>query len=641
MRLLLCLLLLVGMPARAAENDCPTPINGSLKGEAGNNQDTPFHSLAVDPSNPAVAYVGTEANGIFKTTDGGQNWTRLRNGLKCTIAHTFYSQMFDIAVDPTTPQTLYAAAINGPGPVSPVTNPSASGGVYKSTDGGVTWVQKNSGLASTYVTYVLVDATTPNRLYAVVGGLRATYPVYPGPFVNGGIYVSTDGAESWSPLTLPSGLETNIFIDAVLRGADQRRIFASGQVHSGEAPTAYGLLRSSDGGATWSLSNPAGETVQGFDVSKSDPDVVYANVASGRRAHRSTDGGTTWTATGPTIFFGVLRVHPSDSQTVYFTGSAGSIWKSSDGLASVQQVYADAALAPDQYVTDIEIAPSNGNVIWAAAKGYFVYRSSDGGATWTKFTGVRELVYGKTAVDFSNAPATSIAPVRFTGGAVTSYLRVHNPGSTAGTVQVQVRDELGTLLGTFTREVGAHTAPQFAMSQIEADAALVIPTRAGAFAQFEIRANFDGTAQHVAFDSTLGVLTNLSICRSAATGLSAATVSSTSAVNVHSSRIATIPGQIVLANGDSAPATAALDVYDAGTGDFIGRWTSPSIPASGARVVPIGQIESEMNFTPTTQYHLILSLVGTSRITLGHYADNVTTGVRSDMGPRCSFRAQP
>ena len=138
--------LLAPLPALAAAadtNDCPTPINGPLKGQSGNNRDDVFHSLAIDPADPNTVYVGTEANGIFKTTDRGQTWTRLRTGLKCTIAHSFYSQIFDIAIDPANRQTLYASAINGPGPSSPVTYPSASGGVYKSTDGGATWTQKN------------------------------------------------------------------------------------------------------------------------------------------------------------------------------------------------------------------------------------------------------------------------------------------------------------------------------------------------------------------------------------------------------------------------------------------------------------------------------------------------------------------
>src|SRR4051812_29871104 len=166
--LMAALALLCGAPARAQSIDCPTPINGSLKGEAGNDQDNMFHSLTVDPVDENIVYVGTETNGIFKTTDRGLTWTRLRNGLKCTTTHTFYPEIYDMAVDPTNHNTVYAATITGPGPASPATFPSASAGVYKSTDGGQSWVQKNTGLAGTYTSGILVDAKQPGRLYAVI-----------------------------------------------------------------------------------------------------------------------------------------------------------------------------------------------------------------------------------------------------------------------------------------------------------------------------------------------------------------------------------------------------------------------------------------------------------------------------------------
>ena len=78
-------------------------------------------------------------------------------------SETGYSQIFDIAIDPTNPQVLYASTINGPGPATPHTFPSGSAGIYKSTDGGLTWTQKNEGLSNTYVTYVLIDSTNPNH----------------------------------------------------------------------------------------------------------------------------------------------------------------------------------------------------------------------------------------------------------------------------------------------------------------------------------------------------------------------------------------------------------------------------------------------------------------------------------------------
>src|SRR5262245_50030753 len=87
-------------------DECPVEINGSLKGSSGNIQDHMFHSLAIDPNNENIVYAGTETSGIFKTTDGGVTWTRLRAGLKCTAQKTGYSQIFDIAIDPTNPQII-------------------------------------------------------------------------------------------------------------------------------------------------------------------------------------------------------------------------------------------------------------------------------------------------------------------------------------------------------------------------------------------------------------------------------------------------------------------------------------------------------------------------------------------------------
>src|SRR3954469_23250326 len=112
--------LICAAPAFAQSIDCPNPINGTLKGEAGNDQDNMFHSLAVDPVDENIVYVGTETNGIFKTTDRGLTWVRLRNGLKCTTTHTFYPEVYDIAVDPANHNTVYAATVAGPGPASPV-----------------------------------------------------------------------------------------------------------------------------------------------------------------------------------------------------------------------------------------------------------------------------------------------------------------------------------------------------------------------------------------------------------------------------------------------------------------------------------------------------------------------------------------
>jgi len=199
--ILLITALLMAPKLRAQQTDsCLTEINGAKKGESGNIQDNMFHSLAIDPKNENIVYAGTEANGIFKTTDGGRTWMRLRKGLKCTINQTGYSQIFDIAIDPKNPQIIYAATVNGPGPAGNVLYPSNSGGVYKSTDGGKTWRQKIKGFTNTYAIYVLIDSTNTNRLYTAIGGVKSTFPLTRDVFFEGGIWVSNDAGESWAPL---------------------------------------------------------------------------------------------------------------------------------------------------------------------------------------------------------------------------------------------------------------------------------------------------------------------------------------------------------------------------------------------------------------------------------------------------------
>src|SRR5262245_10117609 len=116
---LLAISISVSAPASADDNDCFTPINGGLKGEPANDQDNVFHSLVIDPTDERVVYVGTEGNGIFKTSDGGLTWTRLRSGLKCTVVHSFYPEIYDLAVNPLAPNTIYAGTVNGPGPPAP------------------------------------------------------------------------------------------------------------------------------------------------------------------------------------------------------------------------------------------------------------------------------------------------------------------------------------------------------------------------------------------------------------------------------------------------------------------------------------------------------------------------------------------
>jgi len=133
--------------------------------------------LTIDPTTPATIYVGTYANGVFKSTNSGGTWAAANTGLES-------QQNASVAVDPTDPATIYAGAFEG--------------GVFKSTNSGGTWVATNTGLTSLLVFSLAIDPTAPTTLYA--GTIR------------GGVFRSTDSGGTWAAINI--GL-TNSYVTAV------------------------------------------------------------------------------------------------------------------------------------------------------------------------------------------------------------------------------------------------------------------------------------------------------------------------------------------------------------------------------------------------------------------------------------------
>jgi photosystem II stability/assembly factor-like uncharacterized protein len=82
---------------------------------------------------------------VFKSTDGGENWKAVNNGLTNIDVRA-------LAIDPLTPTTLYAGTWGG--------------GVFKSTDGGENWGAVNMGLVNLYVFALAIDPVTPTTIYA-------------------------------------------------------------------------------------------------------------------------------------------------------------------------------------------------------------------------------------------------------------------------------------------------------------------------------------------------------------------------------------------------------------------------------------------------------------------------------------------
>jgi photosystem II stability/assembly factor-like uncharacterized protein len=165
-------------------------------------------SIAIDPTNSNNIYVATD-KGLYKSSDGGNSWQLINNGSKNQVVRS-------VAIDPKNSNTLYIGASNS-------ASYPTSGSLYKSTDGGNTWVDVGSKISSSpFVTYaILVDISNSNTIYAGT---------------NKGLYKSNDAAATWNKIADSS---TNyIAIDP----SDSKTVYIG---------TNNGAFKSVDSGTTW------------------------------------------------------------------------------------------------------------------------------------------------------------------------------------------------------------------------------------------------------------------------------------------------------------------------------------------------------------------------------------------------------
>src|SRR6201998_2717747 len=256
-------------------------------------------AIAVAPSNSNILYVASGeglhrpdlsiGDGIYRSSDAGKSWTNLglRDG----------QQIPAIAVDPTNPDRLFAAVLGHP------YGPNPERGIFRSEDGGKSWVKVLYKNESTGGSDVVIDPKNPQIVFASLWSERLgpwedknTYAT-----TEGGLFKSTDGGTTWKQLKngLPDDL---VQINVAIAAADPQRLYATvstkteGAYASG---TGLGVYRSDDAGMTWRKitddPRPAMK-IGGGDlpvpvVDPKNPDLVYVTSIV---TCRSTDGGKTW-----------------------------------------------------------------------------------------------------------------------------------------------------------------------------------------------------------------------------------------------------------------------------------------------------------------------------------------------------------
>jgi photosystem II stability/assembly factor-like uncharacterized protein len=250
-------------------------------------------AVAVSESNPNIVFIGMgescirgnimPGDGVYKSLDAGKTWTHVGFANSDAISR--------VRVHPTSPDIVFVASFGK------YSAPSDERGVFKSTDGGKTWQRKLFRDNKTGAVDLAIDRRNPNLIYAALWeASRVEYQMSSGG-PGSGLFKSTDGGETWTEITRNTGLPAGMVgrIGIAVSGADSNRLYALVENANG------GLFVSDDAGASWTLANENRSIRQRafyYTHVAADPaarDTVYMLNTS---AFRSTDGGKTLTNVG-------------------------------------------------------------------------------------------------------------------------------------------------------------------------------------------------------------------------------------------------------------------------------------------------------------------------------------------------------
>lgn len=359
-----------------------------------------INAVIAHPDDPNIIYAGCSAGGIFKTTDGGDNWE--------PIADQFsYLAIGALAFDPTNPDIIFA----GSGDPNIGGYPFIGNGVYKSTDAGANWT--NIGLEEqSIIARLAIHPEDPNIIYAATMGI---------PFErtnNKGLYKTTNGGQSWEQVLFISD-EAGV-IDVVMNPENPNTLFACGwdRVRSNSESIVNGqgakVYRSYDAGANWTKLEgglPQENMSRiGLAISQTDTNFVFAKYVGTDyqlyNIYRSEDNGESWegivganSVPGDVLggfgwYFGKLRISPYNHNEIYILGvdmyktlNGGSSWFMTTPIWYLDQVHADKH---DLFFID------STTLLLATDGG--LYKSIDGGANWEDIEDIPNTQFYRIAV---------------------------------------------------------------------------------------------------------------------------------------------------------------------------------------------------------------------------------------------------
>jgi photosystem II stability/assembly factor-like uncharacterized protein len=346
---------------------------------------TTNYGIHFDPFDTQRQFITYTDIGLFRSEDAGESWTSSIRGVPAAWSNTTYWVVFDPKVRGRM-WSVNSGTHDLPRPKMwrHTSDETFKGGVCRSDDGGRTWKKSNVGMMDTAATHILLDSTSPLEarvLYVAAFGrgvykssdggatwsLRNTGITQRNPFAwrlarasngvvylvvarrsedgsigndgDGALYKSSDGAATWTRVTLPAGVNgpNGLAIDP---RNPQRLYLAAWARAAGTHGLGGGIYASNDGGETWKQVLDRDQHVYDVTIDPRNPNVLYA-AGFESSAWRSSDRGEHWTRIAGPNFKWMHRVIPDPmiSGNIYVTTYGGGVWHGQgDGKPGPQDI---------------------------------------------------------------------------------------------------------------------------------------------------------------------------------------------------------------------------------------------------------------------------------------------------------------
>jgi photosystem II stability/assembly factor-like uncharacterized protein len=243
-----------------------------------------FFSVSTDEIDGTRRFFLSCGNGVLTSLDGGEQW-QISTGWETT-------ECLKTAIDPSDPETIYLASAYG---------------IFKTTDTGNTWSERNTGLTDTFTGDLFIDNSDPRVLFCAT---------------EKGIHRSRNGAESWEPVALLGrGIRT------LCQHPSNPDLMAAGTED-------HGVFISRDHGKTWTAHNTGLSTltIYALTFDPNNPDILYAGTYIDG-IFKTTDGGASWTPINKglsNLDIHAVAVDPTNSDRLYAGTMGDGVWMSTD-----------------------------------------------------------------------------------------------------------------------------------------------------------------------------------------------------------------------------------------------------------------------------------------------------------------------